>query len=103
MAQAAQGGGGVAVPGDVQELWRCSTEDTVSWHGGYGLVLDLMISDVLSNLNDSMIRYPVGRKQILVSRERRLSAAELRDLEVMGKSTGSSSASLGWEKQTDFR
>ena len=69
MAQAAQGGGGVAVPGDVQELWRCSTEDMVSWHGGYGLVLDLIISDVLSNLNDSMIRYPVGRKRIPVSRE----------------------------------
>ena len=27
LAQAAQGGGGVTVPGGVQELWRCGTEE----------------------------------------------------------------------------
>ena len=26
LAQAAQGGGGVTVPGGVQEMWRCCTE-----------------------------------------------------------------------------
>jgi len=26
LTQAAQGGGGVTVPGDVQEMWRCGTE-----------------------------------------------------------------------------
>lgn len=26
VAQAAQGGGGVTIPGDVQGLWRCGTE-----------------------------------------------------------------------------
>jgi len=26
LAQAAQGGGGVTIPGDVQEPWRCVTE-----------------------------------------------------------------------------
>ena len=26
VAQAARGGGGVTVPGGVQELWKCSTE-----------------------------------------------------------------------------
>ena len=31
LAQAAQGGGGVTIPGDVQEKGRCGTE-------GYGLV-----------------------------------------------------------------
>ena len=26
LAQAAQGGGGVTIPGGVQEMWRCGTE-----------------------------------------------------------------------------
>jgi len=30
--QAAQGGGGVTIPGGVQEMWRCGTE-------GHGLVV----------------------------------------------------------------
>ena len=56
MAQAAQGGGGVTVPGGVQEMWRCGTEG----HSSLGRVgvdqqLDWMILAVLSNLSDSMI------------------------------------------------
>ena len=31
MARAAQGGGGVTVPGGVQELWRCGTEGRGQW------------------------------------------------------------------------
>ena len=31
LAQAAQGGGGVTIPEDIQETWRCGTE-------GHGLV-----------------------------------------------------------------
>ena len=35
LAQAAQGGGGgVTIPGGVQELWRCGTEGHGLWHGG---------------------------------------------------------------------
>ena len=41
MAQAAQGGGGVTVPGDVQNC-------------GGGLGLDLVILEVSSNLNNSL-------------------------------------------------
>ena len=39
MAQAAQGGGGVTVPGGVPEPCGCGTEDVVSGHGGDGLVV----------------------------------------------------------------
>ena len=38
MAQAAQGGGAVTVPGGVAEPCGCGTEDIVSGHGGDGLV-----------------------------------------------------------------
>ena len=31
MAQAAQGGGGVTIPGGVAELWRCGTEGRGQW------------------------------------------------------------------------
>ena len=44
LAQAAQGGDGVTVSGDIQEPWRCGTE---------GCVL-MGTSVFFSNLNDSM-------------------------------------------------
>jgi len=31
VAQAAQGGGGVTIPGGVQERWRCGTEGRGYW------------------------------------------------------------------------
>ena len=55
LAQAAQGGGGVTVPGGVQELWRCGTEERGQWAWWDGLELDFGILEVFSNLNDSMI------------------------------------------------
>jgi len=39
VAQAAQGGGGVTVPGGVPEPCGCGTEDVVSGHGGDGLAV----------------------------------------------------------------
>ena len=56
LAQAAQGGGGVTVPGGVQETWRYGAEG----RGLVGMVvmgwqLDQMILDVFSNLNYSLI------------------------------------------------
>ena len=39
MAQAAQGGGGVTIPGGVPEPCGCGTEDVVSGHGGGGLAV----------------------------------------------------------------
>ena len=52
MAQAARGGGGVAVLGGVPELCGCGTEDVVSGHGGDGMgwQLNQVISEVFSNL-----------------------------------------------------
>ena len=38
---AAQGGGGVTVPGGVPEPCGCGTEDVVSGHGGDGLAVGL--------------------------------------------------------------
>jgi len=40
LAQAAQGGGGVTIPGGVQEMWRCGTEGRglvgmVGWTDGW--------------------------------------------------------------------
>jgi len=35
VAEAALVGGGVTVPGGVQELWRCGTEGHISGHGGW--------------------------------------------------------------------
>ena len=55
MAQAAQGGGGVTVPGGVPEPCGCGTEDVVSGHGGMGWRLDQVILEAFSSLNDSMI------------------------------------------------
>ena len=54
MAQAAQGGGGVTVPGGVQELWRCGTEERGQWAWWNGLELDFGILEVFSNLYDSL-------------------------------------------------
>ena len=56
LVEAAQGSGGVAIPGGVQKMCRYST----SGHGLAGMVvlgwwLDLMILEVFSNLNNSMI------------------------------------------------
>ena len=51
VAQAAKEGGGVTIPGGVQELHRCGTEG----HGGDGLGLDLGILVGFSNLYDAMI------------------------------------------------
>jgi len=56
--QAAQGSGGVIIPGGVQKTCRCGT----SGHGLAGMVvlggqLDLMILEVFSNLNDFMILF----------------------------------------------
>jgi len=56
LEQAAQGSGGVTVPGDVQKMCRYGT----SGHGLAGMVvlggwLDLMMLEVFSNLNDSRI------------------------------------------------
>ena len=55
MAQAAQGGDGVTVPGGVPELCGCGTEDMVSGQVGVGWWLDQVILEVFSNLNESMI------------------------------------------------
>ena len=57
MAQAAQGGGAVTVPGGVPEPCGCGTEDVGSGHGGGGPVVGLYGLSDLSNLNDSMILY----------------------------------------------
>ena len=42
VAQAAQGGGAVTIPGGVQELWRCGTEGRGqrAWRGWAGVGLD---------------------------------------------------------------
>ena len=49
------GSGGVTVPGGVQGPWRCGTEGRGQWCGGGGLMVDLMLFVVFSNLNDAMI------------------------------------------------
>ena len=56
LEQAAQGSGGVTIPGGVQITCRCGT----SGHGLAGLVVlgsrfELMILEAFSNLNDSVI------------------------------------------------
>jgi len=56
LEQAAQGSGGVAIPGGIQKMCRYGT----SGHGLAGMVvmgwqLDLIILEVFSNLNDSML------------------------------------------------
>jgi len=49
------GSGGVTVPGSVPEQWRCGTEGCGLWAWWGGLGLDLGISELFSNLNDSVI------------------------------------------------
>lgn len=60
LAQPAQGGGKVTVPGGVQETWRCGTEGHGQWAilvlGGW---LDWVIIETVSGLYDSM-NLPVG-------------------------------------------
>jgi len=41
VSQAAQGGGGVTVPGGVQEPCRCGIEGRGQWHGGGGPMIGL--------------------------------------------------------------
>ena len=41
MAQAAQGGGGVTIPGGVQEPCRCGIEGHANGHGGVGSTVGL--------------------------------------------------------------
>ena len=41
LAQAAQRGGGVTIPGGVQELCRCGTEGCGQWAWCYGLEVGL--------------------------------------------------------------
>ena len=58
LTQAAQGGGGVAVSGGVQEPWRCGTEGYGQWVvlivGGW---LDWVILEFSSNFGDSVILF----------------------------------------------
>lgn len=44
------GGGGVIIPGGVQELWSCGTDG----QGGGGLALDMGVSEGFSNQNASV-------------------------------------------------
>jgi len=56
LAQAARGGGGVTVPGDVREPWRCGTEGRGQWAVSVvGGRLDWMILEMFSNRNDSVL------------------------------------------------
>ena len=60
LAEAAQGGGEVTIPGGVPEPWRCGTEGCGQWARWGGLMLDLGILEVFSNLNDFMILLSVS-------------------------------------------
>ena len=53
---AAHGGGGVTVPGGVPEPWGCGTEGRGQWAQWGELGFDAWISEVFSNLNESMIQ-----------------------------------------------
>ena len=56
MEQAAQRGGGVTVPGGIQEMFRAVLRNMVYWKIlMIGNWLDWMIMEVFSNLGDSMI------------------------------------------------
>jgi len=61
LAQAAQGSGGVPIPGGVQKRCGCGPWGH-GWAGmvGLGWRLDLMILEVFSNLNDSLILYDLN-------------------------------------------
>ena len=56
--QSCPGGGGVTIPRDVQELWRCGTEGCGqwAWWDGLGLGLGLVILEAFSDdsFNGSM-------------------------------------------------
>jgi len=54
LEQAAQGGGGVTIPGGVQETWGCGIEGLVGMVG-MGWWLEWMILEVFSNLNGSTV------------------------------------------------
>ena len=54
---AAQGGGGVTIPGGVAKPWECGPEGRGQWARWGGLGLDFGISEVFSNLNDSVILF----------------------------------------------
>jgi len=54
VAQLPRGGGGITVPGGVQERWRCGTEGCGQWAWWDGLGLDLGMLEVFPNLNDSV-------------------------------------------------
>jgi len=51
---AAQGGGGVTVPGGAQEQWGCGTEGRGQWVWWGGAGVDWVTVEVFSNLNDSV-------------------------------------------------
>jgi len=54
---AAQGGGGVTIPGGVPEPWGCGTEGRGQW-AWWGWDDELMVGlEVFSNLNDSNFLY----------------------------------------------
>jgi len=56
LERAAQGGGGVTIPGDVQETCHMALRDMVS---GHALTVGFNDLDCLSNLNNSMKNYTI--------------------------------------------
>lgn len=61
------GGGGVPVPGGVQEPWRCGTGGHGQWARWGRLGLDLGILELFSNINESVIlRFYDSSEPILI-------------------------------------
>ena len=60
---AAQGDGGVTIPGGVPEQWGCGTEGRGQWARWSGLGLDLGILEVFSNVHDSIISVCFQREE----------------------------------------
>jgi len=61
LAQAAQGGGGVPIPGGVQKMCRCGTLGYgLAGMGGLGGWLDVMILEVFSNLTYDILAWFAG-------------------------------------------
>ena len=60
LAEAAQGGGGVTVPGGAPGLCRCGTEGRGQWARRGGLRSEWVILEVFSNLNDSVILFALS-------------------------------------------